>query len=205
MSIVLVGSTSGSCTLQEQAVAGTTVLTLPTTSGTILTTASSGQSIPKAALPTGSVLQVVSTTKTDTFTNSSTSFVDITGLSVSITPTSSSSKILVMYSLMSGENASNFPLVRLVRNSTAIAVGDAAGSRAQVSSVAWGSGANNATNMQSMNFLDSPATTSSTTYKLQISGATAGVTNYINRDQRDDDGGYEPRGVSTITVMEIAA
>ena len=59
MSIVLQGSTSGSCTLQEQAVAGTTTLTLPTTSGTLITTASSGQSIPKAALPTGSVLQVV--------------------------------------------------------------------------------------------------------------------------------------------------
>jgi hypothetical protein len=60
MSIVLVGSTSGSITLQEPAVAGTTVLDLPAVSGTILTTASSGQSIPKAALPTGSVLQVVS-------------------------------------------------------------------------------------------------------------------------------------------------
>ncbi len=193
MSIILLGSTSGSVTLQEPAVAGTTTLTLPAVSGTILTTSS-----------VGSVIQVVSTTKTDTFTNSSASFVDITGLSVSITPTSSSNKIFVMYSLMSGENASNFPLVRLVRNSTAIAVGDAASSRTQVSSVAWGSGGNNATNMQSMNFLDSPATTSSTTYKLQISGATAGVTNYINRNQRDDNAGYEPRGVSTITVMEIA-
>ncbi len=59
MSIVLVGSTSGSVTLQEPAVAGTTVLTLPAVSGTLITTASSGQSIPKAALPTGSVLQVV--------------------------------------------------------------------------------------------------------------------------------------------------
>jgi hypothetical protein len=69
MSIVLIGSTSGSCTLQEQAVAGTTVLTLPTTSGTVLTTASSGQSIPKAALPTGSVLQVVqSVNSTNAFT-----------------------------------------------------------------------------------------------------------------------------------------
>jgi len=195
MSIILQGSTSGSVTLQEPAVAGTTVLTLPAVTGTVLTTTS-----PK----TGNVLQVVSTTKTDTFTNSSASFVDITGLSVSITPTSSSSKIFVMYSLMTGENTSNFPMIRLVRDSTAIAVGDASGSRVQVSSVAWGSGGNNATNMQSMNFLDSPATTSSTTYKLQISGATAGVTNYINRDQRDDNGGYEPRGVSTITVMEIA-
>jgi len=46
MSIVLLGSTSGSCTLQEQAVAGTTTLTLPTTSGTVLTTASTASSIP---------------------------------------------------------------------------------------------------------------------------------------------------------------
>ena len=59
MSIVLVGSTSGSCTLQEQAVAGTTVLTLPTTSGTVLTSASS---VTRSQLPVGSVLQVVSTT-----------------------------------------------------------------------------------------------------------------------------------------------
>lgn len=159
--------------------------------------------VPASGMPTGSVIQTVSTTKTDTFTSSSTSFTDITGLSVSITPISSSSKILVIYSLMSGENSSNFPLVRLVRDSTVIAVGDVSGSRVSVSSVAWGSGATNATNMQSMNFLDSPATTSSTTYKLQISAATAGVTNYINRDQRDDNGGYEPRGVSSITVMEI--
>jgi hypothetical protein len=153
----------------------------------------------------GAVLQVVSTTKTDTFSSASISFTDITGLSVSITPTSSSSKILVMYSLMTGESSGNFPLVRLVRGSTAIAVGAASGSRAQVSSVAWSSGAVNASHMQSMNFLDSPATTSSTTYKLQISADSAGTTNFINRIQRDADGSYEPRSVSTITVMEIAA
>jgi hypothetical protein len=58
--------------------------------------------------------------------------------------------------------------------------------------------------MQSMNFLDSPATTSSTTYKLQII-SDGGQTHYINRNARDEDGSYEPRGVSTITVMEIAA
>jgi len=87
MSIVLVGSTSGSCTLQEQAVAGNTTLTLPTISGTILTTGSSGQSIPKAALPTGSVLQVVNATYTTGASTTSTTYVN-TGLSASITPTS---------------------------------------------------------------------------------------------------------------------
>ena len=81
MSIVLVGSTSGSVTLQEPAVAGTTVLDLPAVSGTLITTASSGQSIPKAALPTGSVLQVVNATYSTTTSTTSGSFVD-TGLFV---------------------------------------------------------------------------------------------------------------------------
>ena len=152
----------------------------------------------------GGVLQVVSTTKTDTFTSTSTSFVDITGLSVSITPTSATSKILIMYSLMASPSSSSFPLIRLVRNSTAIAVGDAAGSRTQVSSTAWAPGAGgNIMDMQSMNFLDSPATTSSTTYKLQIYSQN-GTTQVINRNGRDDNADYEPRAVSTITAMEIA-
>jgi len=152
----------------------------------------------------GGVLQVVSTTKTDTFSSASTSFVDITGLSVSITPTSATSRILVMYSLMASPSSSSFPLIRLVRDSTAIAVGDAAGSRTQISSTAWASGASgNIMDMQSMNFLDSPATTSATTYKLQIYSQN-GTTQVINRNLRDDNANYEPRGVSTITVMEIA-
>jgi hypothetical protein len=123
-------------------------------------------------------------------------------LSVSITPTNSSNKILVIYDLMTGETSNQFPMIRLVRDSTAISIGAASGSRAQVSSVAWGSGSNNTSNMQSMNFLDSPSTTSSTTYKLQtIANASQQV--YINRVARDDDASYEPRGVSSITVMEI--
>jgi hypothetical protein len=158
----------------------------------------------RANFGAGAVLQVVSTTKTDTFSSSSGSWNDVTGLSVSITPTSSTSRIFVMYSLMTGVTGSQFPMMRLVRNSTAISVGDASGVRQQVSSVAWSSGANNVTMMQSMNFLDSPATTSSTTYKLQTI-ATASETVFVNRNARDDNGSYEPRAVSTITVMEIAA
>jgi hypothetical protein len=86
MSIVLVGSSSGSCTLQEQAVAGTTVLTLPTVSGTVLTDTS-----PKA----GNVLQVVqaiTATSADYTTVTPTSRV-----SLSITPSSTNSKILLFY------------------------------------------------------------------------------------------------------------
>jgi len=161
----------------------------------------SGQSIPSAALPVGSVLQCLSTNKTDAFSTTSTSYVDITGLSVSITPKFSSSKILVILSL-SGSETAGFGY-QLVRGSTAICIGDSGGgSRKQASggtSVRDINGVNNG----SVNFLDSPATTSSTTYKVQMYVPSA--TGYINRTSADIDANYTIRSASTITVMEIAA
>ena len=204
MSLILQGSTSGSVTLQEPAIAGTTVLTLPAVSGTVLTTGSSGQSIPKAALPTGSVLQVVSVTKTDAFTSSATgTFTDITGMSASITPTSSSSKILVLASATcSGQASVSGSIIRLIRGSTAIDVGDAAGSRSPATTNAYQLDSGQSECI-SINFLDSPATTSSTTYKLQF--RIEGGTFYFNRSQSDGDNGGVGRFASTITLMEIAA
>ena len=60
-----------------------------------------------AVLPAGSIIQVVSTTKTDTFSTTSTSFSDVTGFSVSITPTSTSSKIMVMASAQVGNSSAS--------------------------------------------------------------------------------------------------
>ena len=203
MSIVLLGSTSGSCTLQEQAVAGTTTLTLPTTSGTLITTGSSGQSIPSGALPAGSVLQVVQTVKSDTFSvTTSSTFQDITGMSVSITPKFSTSKILVMADI-AGNGTSQSATARLVRGATAIFTGDAAGSR-PLGSANWLDNSQYAVEVRTIIFLDSPATTSSTTYKLQIAGSSA--TWYLNRSATDrDTSSFDPRTASSITVMEIAA
>jgi len=199
MSIVLVGSTSGSVTLQEPAVAGTTVLTLPAVSGTILTTGSSGQSIPKAALPTGSVLQVVSTLKNDTFSTTSTSFVDITGFSLSITPTSASSKILILVSTWLGVASSARTGVRLMRDSTAIGVGTGGTYNVSGYNADWASGAGDNLGCTSVSFLDSPATTSATTYKIQQFVTTG--TGYVNR--RGNDTTFVTG--STITALEIAA
>jgi hypothetical protein len=71
MSIVLLGSTSGSCTLQEQAVAGTTTLTLPTTSGTVLTTASTDTANSlNAGLGVNQTWQSVTRNASTTYTNS---------------------------------------------------------------------------------------------------------------------------------------
>lgn len=208
-SVVITGDTSGSVTLSAPAVAGTTTLTLPTANGTIITTGSTGQSIPKAALPTGSVLQVVQTVKSDTFTTTSSSYVDITGLSVNITPTSVSSKILVIVTVSYGGGQNSYGFGRILRNGTAIAQGDSDGaSRTEctfsmnientVSGVAK-------TQSAGMTFLDSPATTSSITYKIQgISGYSGSVLS-INRSGDNNNDTYSGLGISSITVMEIAA
>jgi hypothetical protein len=111
----------------------------------------------------GGILQVVSTTKTDTFTTSSETYTDITGLTASITPSSTSSKILVMYSVFLGQNTGTFPNVRLLRDSTAIAIGDASGSLDRVTLSSWTGGEEKYQTVSAGNFLDSPNTTSSTT------------------------------------------
>lgn len=154
----------------------------------------------------GSILQVQSTTKTDTFSTSSTSLVDVTGLSVTISPRSATSQILVMVNLNFGADPSVTAMHGAIfRGSTQIALGDAAGSRARrtwvrCSSQASGTGAGT----MSMTFLDSPATTSATTYKVQILSDQSGSV-YINRTAGDADASYMARGVSSITLMEVAA
>lgn len=152
-----------------------------------------------------SVLQVVSTTKTDAFSSTTiNSWTDVTGLSVSVTPKFSSSKILVIASV-----TGNFYVVgtsgrglRLARDTTGLAVGDAAGSRTQSTS----SDHMSSTEIQqsvTMQYLDSPSSVSSLTYKVQFFAVTGG-TFYVNRSSGDADANYTQRTSSTITVMEIA-
>jgi len=178
MSIVLQGSTSGSVTLQEPAVAGTTVLTLPAVSGNVLTDTS-----PKA----GNVLQVVQGTRSTTSTTTSTSLVT-SNLSTAITPSSSSSKILIMVSLGDcGANNSGSGGIRVQLQRNGSAVG--ANFYNQLSyqdptsfSIVGGC----------FSFLDSPASTSSLTYTVFFA-AQAGTVNIF----RDDSQG-------SIILMEIA-
>jgi hypothetical protein len=152
----------------------------------------------------GKVLQVVSTTKTDTFTSTSTSPVDVTGLSVSITPSSATSKVMVFVTVNgNGQNASNGGVFRLLRGSTDIAMPTSTGSRA----AGFGSifvDADSQTGSTSTNFLDSPATTSATTYKIQGFASSSGSFQ-VNRPANDADQSSRPRNVSSITVMEIGA
>jgi hypothetical protein len=190
MSLVLSGSTSGSVTLQEPAVAGTTVLDLPAVSGTILTTTS-----PKA----GNVIQVVQATTQTQVTNSTTTY-DDSGLTANITPTSSSSKILIFVSQPYNvfRNSDNqFGGFQIVRNSTAIYTPVQDGT----SSFELGLAIGGATSVQLYNrytacYLDSPATTSSTTYKTQMRSYYASTGAIISAQPSN--------GTASIILMEVA-
>ncbi len=153
----------------------------------------------------GKVLQVVSATKTDTFTTSTAdTFVDVTGLSVSITPSATSSKIFIKVDTQCSGTELFF--IQLVRGSTAICIGDSDSSN-RVECTAGGEfQASNNDKVASMNasFLDSPNTTSATTYKLQLRIYSSGRTATLNRTANDSDSTFTGRGASTITAFEIA-
>ena len=153
----------------------------------------------------GKVLQVKSTTLTSTFSRANQTFGDITGLSISITPSSTSSKILV-FGTVNVSEAGDSALVRLARDTTALAIGDAAGNRPRVSALT-GQGANSYyTYALTMSHLDSPSSTSALTYKWQIRSGSGSNTAYVNRTVQDrDTSHYEGRSASNITVMEIEA
>jgi hypothetical protein len=160
------------------------------------------QAIPKSTLPTGTVLQVVSVPLLTASTASVTTpnYVDF-GLSATITPSSSSSKILVFGNVELGWSTAAGAWIQIVRGSTAIGNGTA-GSYANFQSgiqVQGGTASNNFWSLP-FSFLDSPATTSATTYKIQAS-LDANGTLAINRRQGDTAFG----GASVITLMEISA
>jgi len=204
----LTGSTSGFTELTAPAVAGSNTLTLPTgngTAGQFLQTNGSGALSFAGA---GKILQVVSATKTDSFSSSAAAFTDITGMSATLTPSSSSNKVLIIVSLIvSGDTwESGGVLINLVRDSTNLAQGTSGSTHN--SSFGYNSWSNGQSNTQgnyasiAFNFLDSPGVATSTTYKLQ--GRNQGSPTYgfmVNRMFVGDALGFS----STITLLEVAA
>jgi hypothetical protein len=154
----------------------------------------------------GKVLQVVQVTKTDTFTSTATSFGDITGLSLAITPSATSSKILVNISVPFSCNAARAHF-NLLRGSTDIIQGDASSSRIRTTYSGYADStagaAYYAMGMFSYSYLDSPATVSETTYKIQTRVNSG--TMYVNRSVVDNDNSESGRAASTIILMEIGA
>jgi hypothetical protein len=158
----------------------------------------------------GHVVQVVSTTKTDTFTASvgNVSTVAVTGLTATITPKFSTSKILVTVNIHASSSGDAISLI-LKRNTTSIGLGDAAGNRARRTAVINPADNLAAYRLASANFsiLDSPESTSSLVYSVEIGPILAGVSRnvFVNRTNNDDDLSSVPRVSSIITLQEIAA
>jgi hypothetical protein len=143
----------------------------------------------------GMILQVVSTTKTDAFSSTSTSFVDVTGLSLAITPSSVSSKIYILLSAIGGHSSGGTVQFQLVRDATPISIatsGSNPGSSTLLVSDA------NQYETASTSYLDSPSTISAVTYKVQTMTNTG--TMYVNRRGVNGD----RAAVSTLTLMEVA-
>jgi hypothetical protein len=178
-SIVVSGDTSGAVTLTVPAVSGTNTLTLPAVTGNILTDKTSG-----------SVLQVVQANYSTSTSNSTNSYVD-TGLTATITPKFTTSKILVIVhqngARKSPANSLNAMSIILLRNGVSLlGFGNFVGYTGSALDLISGS--------VSVCYQDSPATTSAVTYKTQFASgfSTASVTVQDNGT------------TSTITLMEIA-
>lgn len=154
----------------------------------------------------GRIVQVKSTAKIDVFTTTSLSYTTVTGLSVSITPKFATSKILILTQVAYGlSNANSYGHFKVTRGGTNIYVGTAAGSR--ISDVFGGytaSDNNNAMHSGSMNYLDSPATTSPLTYQVEVRAGISGTV-CVNRSGADTDNANHGRGASSITVLEVTA
>ena len=166
------------------------------TAGQVVTNTTAGVGTWQDSAVGGKVLQVLQTTHSATTQYSvNSNYVDISGLSVTITPSSTSSKILVIASVQIGGNAPQTS-VRLIRGTTRI--GDNGTSTGSFMTQGWSNGYVTVTTANS--YLDSPNTTSATTYKLTLR-VHAGNWAYTNRAESNEH--HEP--ISTITVMEIGA
>lgn len=179
-----------------------------------MTTQIASSNIQSSTLATfGKILQVYQAVKTDTFVSASTSWADITGLSITLTPQSSGSRFLLISDLAlgpaAGPSSYGSYAQRFTKNGSVITgyIGDAAGTRPRAMAVAYpgdggGAGANFGITKL---YVDSPATTSSITYAIQVAGSTTSP-GYVNRSFSDRDAGtYDARLASSFTVLEIGA
>ncbi len=158
------------------------------------------------AVGAGTVVQVVNSTLTSGFTTTSTSYTD-TGLSATITPSSTSHKILILYNGIVGSSGNPVHYSRLTGDGgTSTLIETTAGGLSDTNNATQGFGGQNFTGSDrtlqvlNLNYLDSPSTTSAKTYKLQIKRGTSGTATF-NRWEIDSN----ISGVATMTLMEIVA
>ena len=178
---------TGVFTLESPATNTDRTLVLPDEAGTVLTTAG----VPASAMPAGSVIQVVQAETEAAVATTSTSFVT-TNLTASITPSSSSNKVLVLVAAEGFAAAVSEPAIYTVFRGTTAGT-DLGGTANWGFALVYGN-ASLVGGSVSINYLDSPSTTSSQTYTLAMRSNGGGAISMNSNSQK-----------STITLMEIAA
>jgi len=180
--------------------------------GTSIATTDASGNISFAGVGAGKILQVVSTTFTETTsaTCSGVSFADFSGLSVSITPSSASSRVyfhaMIPYMYDDGGSSPRRGGFILKRNGTNLVVPTSPGTRGYA--LGWmfdyrPADAYDSLHLASISWLDSPSSTSAVTYQLAAGGNSGGGVIYVNRSQADTDSGNYPRSVATLIAMEV--
>ena len=172
--------------------------------GQVVKVNSAGNALEFGADAGGKIGQVICVQKTNTTSYGGQSWADISGMTATITPSSTSSKILWAFH-GSGNSHTNYAHIKIVygdgSNLTTQAIGDTRGSRTRSTIAAIYDGGNDVGAHWSAQGLDSPNTTSATTYKLQWYVRSGNVQlNYRNYDA--DNIGQET-AMSSITLMEI--
>ena len=156
--------------------------------------------VPVDGVPTGGgggIIQVLFAVKTDLYTTSTTgSFTDIPDLTLTITPKFSSSKIFAMANVCHSISDNSDYAYRLLRGSTALG-NSTVGSEGNRVGITCGTTDSSRGDSYSIHFLDSPNTTSATTYKIQVNHQN-GTYRLNSRDGQWD-------GSSTFTLMEVSA
>jgi hypothetical protein len=208
---MLTQSGTGTITINPPNTDTDRVLTLPDETGTVLTGVSSlvagnlTGSVPTSAMPAGSVLQVVQSYRTSGLSTTSATYVDI--LSATLTPTSSSSKFLVMCTgqeSIYGGDGNSYSVHTILRNSTEIYLGDASASATRASAGRFGRQGSNYSDAVSFMYLDSPSTASAITYKWQFKSIRGpSWTVFIGGAGRDSYVG-DARVPTNLIIMEIA-
>tara|TARA_R110000850_G_scaffold180056_1_gene305739 strand:+ start:499 stop:1062 length:564 start_codon:yes stop_codon:yes gene_type:complete len=179
----------------------TDILETVSGSGTIaLTNQLSGMT--DASMPSGSVVQVKNFALTATFVMTTASTWTDTTLVLSITPSSTASKILITYSVSyAGQNGQRGG-TRIIRGSTPLCIANASSNRIQTTSSFQGTSTRSSDANLSATYLDSPSTASAVTYKVQAFCENTSPV-YFNRGFTDEDNNTLMRATSQITLMEI--
>jgi hypothetical protein len=181
-------------------------LTLPDAAGTVMLT---NTEVAKSQLPTGSILQVVSVVKTDTFSQAfsgnTTISNAITGLAPTITPLFSSSDLLIIVSIPVSSSTEDMQYILYRDGSPAAYRGDAAGSRTRaVGTRTKVSPTGEAGTMISFTALVAAGSTSATTFDIRLMHLSNNSnTVYVNRNPTDDDQGFYSRGAASVHILEV--